>query len=151
MQHVNQEVTKLVNESQYQVTNADDNVTIWPRRMIHYRKQNSFAFCHASDNKTYDRFSRQHHATTQLDYLEEHMRANLPNDLVDGHIVKLHQHSDNESQNFKSVGSMHYFTSLINRAVGALKTSGDYTLGELGHIKELFDGVGGMRKKKSTV
>ena len=47
-------VTKVVNESQYQVNDVDENVKTWRRIMLRRRKRYHFAFGHASNDKTHD-------------------------------------------------------------------------------------------------
>ena len=74
------------------------------------------AFGHVAEDKKHDRHAMQHFTNTELKVLEELMRTTYPSDDPDGKIKRLHTHSDNAGQHFKSTGSMHYYTTL------ALKT-----------------------------
>lgn len=85
---------------------------------------------------------------TELVYLEGYMAENFPNDLIGGKIKRLHQHSDNASQHFKSTGAIEYYTSLINARDGPKECMYVYSFGAPGHGKGVFDGVGGAIKNK---
>ena len=72
----------------------------------------------------------------------------FPNDLTNGCIQRLHQHSDNASQHFKSTGAIEYFTSLIMKQGGPTECMYVYSFGAPGHGKGVFDGVEGTIKNK---
>jgi hypothetical protein len=76
---------------------------------------------HITDDKCHDRFAMQQFTDEELQYTENYMSGNFPNDLIKGHIKWLHQHSDNASQHFKSTGVLEYFTSLIKERGGPMK------------------------------
>ena len=76
------------------------------------------------------------------------MKENFPNDVPKGHIVRLHQHSDNASTHFKNTGAIHYFTTLINERGGPTETAFVYSFGAPGHGKGPYDGIGGRWKNK---
>ena len=84
----------------------------------------------------------------ELQYIENYMSDKFPNDLINGHIKWLHQHSDNASQHFKSTSALEYFTSLIKERGGPTECVYVYSFGAPGHGKGVFDGVGGAIKNK---
>lgn len=83
-----------------------------------------------------------------MNYLEAYMSEKFPQDLINGCIKWLHQHSDNASQHFKSTGSIEFFTSLIKEMSGPDQCMYVYSFGAPGHGKGVFDGVGGAIKNK---
>ena len=89
----------------------------------------------------------QHFTTHELDYLEAYMKIHFPQDIPEGKIVRLHQHSDNASH-FKSTGAINYFTTLIGVRGGPSKTAFVYSFGAPGHGKGPFDSISGRWKKQ---
>ena len=83
-----------------------------------------------------------------MDYLEKYLSEAFPNDLINGRVKRLHQHSDNASQHFKSTGSIEFFTSLIGQRGGPSECMYVYSFGAPGHGRGVFDGVGGAIKNK---
>ena len=76
------------------------------------------------------------------------MNENFKNDIPEGKITHLHQHSDNAGQHFKSTGSIEYFTSLIRDRGGTTECMYVYSFGAPGHGKGFFDGLGGALKNR---
>ena len=73
----------------------------------------------------------QHYTNTELEFLKSYMMIHHPNDIGEyGKIVWLHVHSDN-ADHFKSTGTIHYFTTLIDRHGRARKTAYNYTFGNM--------------------
>jgi hypothetical protein len=54
-------------------------------------------------------FAMQQFTDEELQYIENYMSGNFPNDLINGCIKQMHQHSDNALQHFKSTGALEYF------------------------------------------
>ena len=76
------------------------------------------------------------------------MAEKFPNELIDGHIKMLHQHSDNAASHFKNTGALEYFTSLAMKRGGPSECMYVYSFGAPGHGKGPFDGLGGTIKNK---
>ena len=105
------------------------------------------AYGHVTDDKIHDRHAMQHFTEHELKYLESYMKDNFPDDIPNGYIARLHQHSDNASH-FKSTGDINYFTTLINDRGGPSKTVFVYSFVAPGHGKGPYDGIGGRWKNK---
>ena len=118
------------------------------RNRLRLRKRHSICCAHISDDKKHDRFAMQHFTTKELNWLEEYMKENFDNDIPEGKITHLHQHSDNAGSHFKSTGSLEYFTSLIRDRGGATECRYVYSFGAPGHGKGFFDGLGGALKNR---
>ena len=89
----------------------------------------------------------QKFTTDEMKALEKYMNDNFPDDIPNGKITRLHQHSDNASH-FKSTGAIQYFTTLINDRGGPTSTAFVYSFGAPGHGKGPYDGIGGRWKNK---
>ena len=68
------------------------------------------------------------------------MRDYFPDDIPDGKINRLHQHSDNASQHFKNTGAMHFFTCMHHQVPRFAAFV--YTFGAPDHGKGPWDGIG---------
>ena len=112
-------VTTHVYGEVYTVEDQDGKTFDIERKRLRLRQRHSVCCAHVSDDKKHDRFAMQHFSTTELKWLEEYMNENFKNDIPEGKITHLHQHSDNAGQHFKSTGSIEYFTSLIRDRGGA--------------------------------
>eukprot|EP00984_Skeletonema_dohrnii_P024295 scaffold13403_cov120-Skeletonema_dohrnii-CCMP3373.AAC.2 len=89
----------------------------------------------------------QHYTEEELQWVEEYMNTHFKNDIPQGYITHLHQHSDNAATHFKSTGAIEYFTSLIKKlGRDATKCHYVYSFGAPGHGKGEFDGLGGTFK-----
>ena len=137
-----------VEEDIYEVTDAQGKTHQICRSLLRHRKRHSVATGHVTDDKIHDRHAMQHFTTHELKYLEEYMKINFPEDIPKGHIVRLHQHSDNASTHFKNTGAINYFTTLIDARGGPRETAFVYSFGAPGHGKGPFDGIGGRWKNK---
>jgi hypothetical protein len=135
-------------EGIYKVTDAQGETHEICRLLLRHRKRHSIATGHVTDDKIHDRHAMQHFTTHELDYLEAYMKVNFPQDIPEGNIVCLHQHSDNVSTHFKNTGAINYFTTLIGVRGGPSKTAFVYSFGAPGHGKGPFDGIGGRWKNK---
>jgi hypothetical protein len=109
-------------------------------------KRHTRAFGHVSDDKVHDRHAMQHFTKQELEELEKYMKQYFPDDIPQGRILRLHQHSDNASQHFKSTGALHFFTCLTTRITTL--SAYVYSFGAPGHGKGPWDGVGGRWKSK---
>ena len=134
-------------ENIYEVTDAQDKKHTLRRSLLRHRKRRSVATGHITDDKIHDRHAMQKFTNDELDYLESYMKIHYPDDIPEGKIVRLHQHSDNASH-FKSTGALHYFTTLINDRGGPSATAYVYNFGAPGHGKGPYDGIGGRFKNK---
>lgn len=137
-----------VHGDMYQVEDEHGSMHDVRRSSLRHRCRHTICCGHVSDDKLHDRFAMQQFTTRELAYLEQYMSEKFPNDLINGRIKRLHQHSDNASQHFKSTGAMEYFTSLIADRGGASECLFVYSFGAPGHGKGVFDGVGGAIKNK---
>jgi len=79
--------------------------------------------------------------------LEDLMRKDFPSDIPDRRINRLHTHSDNAGQHFKSTGSMQYYTTLPG---DRLDTSFVYLFGAPNHGKCWNDVIRGMMKNNTN-
>jgi hypothetical protein len=132
----------------YRVEDDGGNTHDMPRASLRYRRRHTICCGHISDDKLHDRFAMQQFTRQEMEYLERYMSESFPNDLINGRIKRLHQHSDNASQHFKSTGSIEFFTSLIAQRGGPGECMYVYSFGTPGHGKGVFDGVGGAIKHK---
>ena len=98
---------------------------------------------HVTPDKKHDRHAMQHFTNNEIKDLEEFMKEHYPLDIPGGKINRLHTHSDNAGQHFKSTGSMQYYTSLPEDRPG---TAFIYSFGAPNHGKCWNDGIGGMMK-----
>ncbi len=97
----------------YMVVNAKGKQRRVHRYQLHHRLRHIVCCGHVSDDKCHDCFAMQHFTEKEFKFLEAYMLEFFPNDLTNGCIQRLHQHSDNASRHFKSTGAIEYFTSLI--------------------------------------
>jgi hypothetical protein len=132
----------------YVVEDDDGKQHEVPRENLRHRKRHVICCGHVSDDKRHDRFAMQHFTNKEFIFLEQYMNEHFPNDLINGQIKRLHQHSDNATQHFKSTGALEYFTSLIIERGGPGQCMYVYSFGAPGHGKGVFDGVGGTIKNK---
>ena len=93
----------------YEVTDKNGMKHQIERFDIRHQKRRSKAFCHVSDDKIHDCHFMQHSTYRDLKELERYMNEKYPEDIPTGRIARLHQHSDNASQHFKSTGLLHFF------------------------------------------
>ena len=143
-------VTSVV-DKENNIYRVEDNGGIMhdlPRASMRYRRQHTIRCGHVSNNKKHDRFAMQRFTRQEMEYLEMYWSKNFPRDLIDGRVKRLHQHSDNASQHFKSTGSIEFFTSLIEQRGGPSECMYVYSFGAPGHGKGVYDGVGGAIKNK---
>ena len=118
----------------------DGNGELYEEDSIDSFCRHTICYCgHITDNKLHDCFAMQQFTTTELEYLEKYMLDNYPNNLINGRIKRLRQHSDNASQHFKSTGALQYFTSLINKWGGPSECMYVYSFGAPGHGKGVFE------------
>ena len=89
----------------------------------------------------------QHYTDTKLYFLESFMLIHHPDDITQGNIVRLHQHSENSGQHFKNTWAINYFTTLTIKHVGPNETVFVYSFGAPGHGKGPYDGIGGTLKR----
>ena len=137
------------NNGRYRVINKDGIDHNIGRPNLRHRKIHIVATGHISDDKVHDHHAMQYFTNHELKELEQYMIQNFPDDIPDGHIFRLHQHSDNAGQHFKSTGAINYYTSIIDRRGGASETAYVYTFGAPGHGKGPYDRIGGRWKHKS--
>ena len=135
-------------ETMYEVTDAQGTTHMIARSRLRYRKRHSVASGHVTDDKVHDRRAMQHFTDYELKYLESYLLEYFPEDIPNGHITHLHQHSDNAASHFKNTGAINYFTTLINERGGPSETAFVYSFGAPGHGKGPFDGIGGRWKRK---
>ena len=88
----------------------------------------------------------QHFTTQEMAELEKYMRDYFPDDIPDGKINCLHQHSDNASQHFKNTGVIHFFTCMHHQVPRFAVFV--YTFGAPGHGKGPWYGIGARWKNK---
>ena len=141
-------VTSHMGGNVYKVEDKDGNTFELERDRLWLRKQHTVCCATVSDDKKHDRFAMQHFSTAEIEWLEEYMNNEFPNDIPGGKITHLHRHLDNAGQHFKSTGAIEFFTSLIRDRGGATKCSYVYSFGAPGHGKGKFDGLGGAMKNK---
>jgi hypothetical protein len=114
---------------------------------LQHRSRHIICCDHITDDKSHDCFTMQQFTDEELQYIENYMSDKFLNDLINRHIKRLHQHSDNASQHFKSTGALKY-TSLIKEQGGPTECVYVYSFGAPGHGKGVFDGVGRAIKNK---
>ena len=102
------------------------------RSNLRHRKKINIVSAHISPDKKHDRYAMQHFTNNEMKDLEDLMRKDYPSDIPDGRIKRLHTHSDNAGQHFKSTGSMQYYTTLPG---DQLDTSFVYSFGAPNHGK----------------
>ena len=85
----------------YQVEHEHGSAHHVCRSSLRQRCCHTICCSHVTDDKQHDRFAMQEFTTKEL-VLEQYMSKKFPNDLINGRIKRLHQHSDNASQHFKS-------------------------------------------------
>ena len=141
-------VAKLAGEDVCEVEDADGKMHEVHRSTMRLCHCHIICCGHVTDDKLHDRFAMKQFTDKELDYLEGYMKDSFPNNLINGSIKRLHQHSDNASQHFKSTGSLEYFSSLIRDRGGPTECAYVYSFGAPGHGKGVFDGVGGAIKNK---
>jgi hypothetical protein len=141
-------VTGVINSDQgtYEITDDNEGKHRINRPDLRLRRRHTRAFGHVSDDKVHDRHAMQHFTKQELEELEKYMKQYFPDDIPHGRIVRLHQHSDNASQHFKSTGALHFFTCLTTRITTLAAYV--YSFGAPGHGKGPWDGVGGRWKSK---
>jgi hypothetical protein len=98
--------------------------------------------------KRHDRFAMENFTTTEMEWIEKYLDANLCTDLPGNTITHLHCHSDNAGQHSKNTGALEFFTHLMHLWGGAGKCSYIYSFGAPGHEKGVYDGLGGSMKTK---
>ena len=132
----------------YKVEDKDGNIFELERDRLRLRKQHTVCCVTVSDDKKHDRFAMQHFSTAEMEWIEEYMNNEFPNDIPGGKIKHLYWRSDNAGQHFKSTGAIEFFTLLIRDRGGATKCSYFYSFWAPGHGKGKFDGLGGAMKNK---
>jgi len=90
----------------------------------------------------------QHFTNNELKYLEGYLKQHFPADIPNGHIIRLHQHSDNAGQRFKNTVAINYYTLLINAMGCPKETSFFLFLWRTRAQKGSIDGIGGRWKNK---
>ena len=140
-------VTKVIDAAtgKYEVTAADGKTHQVDRADLRHRKKVTIAFGHVTPDKKHDRHAMQKFTTTELQWLTDFMIEKYPDDIPDRRIKRLHTHSDNAAQHFKSTGSMNFYTTLGKEHPD---TANVYSFGAENHGKGKHDGVGGIFKTK---
>jgi hypothetical protein len=132
----------------YQVEDEGGRLHEVSRSSLRHCSRHIICCGHITDDKCHERFAMQQFTDEELQYIENYMSGNFPNDLINGCIKRLHQHSDNALQHFKSTGALEYFTCLIKERGGPTECVYVYSFGAPGHGKVVFDGVGVAIKNK---
>ena len=94
-------VTKRIGADMYQEEDWNGELHEVARSSLRLRHRHTICCGHITDDKLHDHFAMQQFTTTEK-YISDH----YPNDLIDGRIKRLYQHSDNASQHFKSTGAI---------------------------------------------
>ncbi len=100
-------------EDVYQVEYEGGRLHEVLRSSLRHHSRHIICCGHFTDDKCHDRFAMQQFTDEELQYIENYMSDNFPNDLINRRIKQLHQHSDNASQHFRSTGALEYFMFLI--------------------------------------
>ena len=111
-------------KEEHEITDKDGNNHYPSRSELRHRKRHGIVFGHVSDDKSHDEYAMMHFIKTELKDIEEYMNTNFPKDIPDGQIRRLTTKSDNSASHFKSKGSIHFYTTLINDRGGPSKKNG---------------------------
>ena len=145
-------VTSMIDAEKgiYGITDKNETPHWIERFDLRHGKRHSRVFGHISDDKSRDRHAMQHFTNHELKELELYTNEHYPEDIPTGKLDPLHQHSDNASQHFKSTGSLHFFTTLINDRGGPANTAYIYTFGLRVTAKALTMALVGDGKPRLT-
>jgi hypothetical protein len=119
----------------YMVVNAEGKQQRVHRYQLCHHLRHIVCSGHVSDDKHHDHFAMQHFTEKEFEFLEAYILEFFPNDPTKGCIQRLHQHSDNASQHFKSTGAIEYFTLLIMKRGGPTECMYVHSFGAHGHGK----------------
>ena len=121
---------------------------MYQRANLIHREQHIFVFGYVSDEKIHGIFAVHHYTDTELNFLERYMLIHHPDDIPQGKIFLIRQHSDNVGQHFKNTRAINYFKTLIIKHGGPIETTFVYSLGVPGHVKGPYDRIGGIFKNR---
>ena len=138
-------ITDVLDGEKYEVTDSSGEKQVIDRAALRHRKKIIVAFGHITDDKKHDRHAMQHFTKKELKTLEDLMKSEYPSDIPDGRIKRLHTHSDNAGQHFKSTGAMHFFSTLPPSDMP--DAAYVYSFGAPNHGKGVWDGQGGTWKR----
>ena len=79
-------VTEVLADDMYEVTDANNEITIHHRRDLRFREKHSVAMGHVTDDKSHDRHAMQHFTKHELAWSEDYMNENFPNYIPTGRI-----------------------------------------------------------------
>ena len=74
----------------YKVEDKDGNIFELERDRLRLRKQHTVCCATVSDDRKHDRFAMQHFSTAEMEWIEEYMNNEFPNDIPGGKIKHLY-------------------------------------------------------------
>ena len=94
-------VSGFLGGNMYHAKDTLGNVSIIDRSHLCLRQRHVVCRAHVSDDKKHDRWAMQHLSSAELEWLEEYMNRNFPQDIPEDKITHLHLHSDNAGSHLK--------------------------------------------------
>ena len=84
------DVTSHMGGNVYKVEDKDGNTFELERDRLRLRKQHTVCCATVSDDRKHDRFAMQHFSTAEMEWIEEYMNNEFPNDIPGGKIKHLY-------------------------------------------------------------